>query len=174
LCANSGFRLAGQSCASLQNLFVNKDALDAFTGLFLEKVRALTSGDPRDTATDVGPVIDEAAASRIESWLAEAKAGGAKILLGGGRRGNVIEPTVVTATTPEMKVVCDEVFGPVVVIRPYEDIGSVFQWIRDTGLGLNCGIFTGRRDVAFRAVREVPCAAIIVNGTSTFRPDHFP
>ncbi len=174
LCANSGFRLAGQSCASLQNLFVHKDALDAFTGLFLEKVRALTSGDPRDAATDVGPVIDEAAASRIESWLAEAKAGGAKILLGGGRRGNVIEPTVVTATTPEMKVVCDEVFGPVVVIRPYEDIGSVFQWIRDTGLGLNCGIFTGRHDVAFRAVREVPCAAIIVNGTSTFRPDQIP
>jgi acyl-CoA reductase-like NAD-dependent aldehyde dehydrogenase len=73
-----------------------------------------------------------------------------------------------------MKVVCDEVFGPVVVIRPYEDIGSVFQWIRDTGLGLNCGIFTGRHDVAFRAVREVPCAAIIVNGTSTFRPDQIP
>lgn len=174
LCAGSGFRLAGQSCASLQNLFVHKDALDAFTDLFLEKVGALTSGNPQDAATDVGPVIDEAAASRIESWLTEAKAGGAKILVGGGRRGNVIEPTVITAATPQMKVVCEEVFGPLVVIRPFEDIGSVFKWIRDTGVGLNCGIFTKRHDVAFRAAREAPCAAIIVNGTSTFRPDQIP
>lgn len=174
LCANSGFRLAGQSCASLQNLFVHEGALAAFSDLFLQKVLALTSGDPGDPATDVGPVIDEAAALRIERWIGEAKAGGANILAGGKRRGNVIEPTVITAATPEMKIVCEEIFGPVVVIRPYDDIRSVFEWIRSTGLGLNCGLFTRRHDLAFRAAREAPCGAIIVNGTSTFRPDQIP
>lgn len=174
MCAQAGYRLAGQSCASLQNLFVHQALLERFTALFLEKVAGLTYGDPRDSATDVGPVINETAAVRIESWLAEARAGGARILVGGGRRGNVIEPTVVSAASPQMKIVCDEVFGPVVVIHPYDDIGAVLEWIRGTGLGLNCGLFTELHSVAFRVAREAPCAAIIVNGTSTFRPDQIP
>lgn len=174
MCAHSGYRLAGQSCASLQNLFVHQMVLERFTALFLEKVRGLTSGDPRDLITDVGPVINETAALRIESWLAEATAAGARILAGGGRRGNVIQPTVVTGASQQLKIVCDEVFGPVVVIHPYDDIGTVFEWIRGTGAGLNCGLFTKLHSVAFRAGREVPCAAIVVNGTSTFRPDQMP
>lgn len=169
-----GTRLAGQSCISVQNLFVHRDVLDRFLVNHVETVSKMVLGDPMDAKTDVGPVINEAAAVRIESWLQEAQRAGARILCGGKRRGAFIEPTVMTDVTQDMKVVCQEIFGPVIVVRPYTDLAEPIAWINASGFGLNCGVFTGSLDTAFKAIRQIQCGGVIINGTSTFRPDQVP
>jgi acyl-CoA reductase-like NAD-dependent aldehyde dehydrogenase len=169
-----GTRLAGQSCISVQNLFVHRSIVGRFLERHVDAVRKLVLGDPLDPATDVGPVINEASAERIESWLQEAARAGARILCGGRRRGAFVEPTVVTDVTEAMKVVCREIFGPVIVVRPYDDLAEPIGWINASGFGLNCGVFTASLDTAFRAIRSIECGGVIVNGTSTFRPDQVP
>jgi acyl-CoA reductase-like NAD-dependent aldehyde dehydrogenase len=96
------------------------------------------------------------------------------VLCGGTRRGAFLEPTVVTDVTETMKVVCQEIFGPVIVVRPYDDISEPIGWINSSGFGLNCGVFTASLKTAFRAVREIQCGGVIINGTSSFRPDQVP
>jgi acyl-CoA reductase-like NAD-dependent aldehyde dehydrogenase len=172
--ANHGVRLAGQSCISVQNLFVHRSVLAPFLQVHVDTIRRLVVGDPMDPKTDVGPLVDQKSALRIESWLREATAAGARILCGGHRRGAYIEPTVITDVDPSMKVVCQEIFGPVIVIRPYDDIGEPIAWINQSGFGLNCGVFTRSLDVAFRAIRQIECGGVIINGSSTFRPDQVP
>lgn len=169
-----GTRLAGQSCISVQNLFVHRSVVDRFLDVHVAAVRKLVLGDPFEATTDVGPVINVAAAERIESWLNEAQKSGARVLCGGTRRGAFLEPTVVTDVTETMKVVCQEIFGPVIVVRPYDDISEPIGWINASGFGLNCGLFTASLKTAFRAVREIQCGGVIINGTSSFRPDQVP
>lgn len=172
--ANHGVRLAGQSCISVQNLFVHQSILARFLQVHVDAIKRLVVGDPMDPATEVGPLIDEKSAIRVESWLSEATMAGARILCGGHRHGAFIEPTVITDVQPNMKVVCQEIFGPVIVIRPYGDFTEPISWINHSGFGLNCGVFTRSMDVAFRAIREIECGGIIVNGSSSFRPDQIP
>ena len=172
--AVAAFRLAGQSCASVQNLFVHREALDAFTERFLARVATLTLGDPLDPATDLGPVIDERSADRIMESIEAATAAGAKCLAGGTRDRLMIAPTVLTDVAPQMGIVCQEIFGPAVVLRPYQDLREPIGWIAGTQMGINCGLFTNSNAVIQQAFRSIPSAAIIVNGTSTFRPDQFP
>jgi acyl-CoA reductase-like NAD-dependent aldehyde dehydrogenase len=174
MCAQAGYRLAGQSCASVQNLFVHAGVFDAVRERMTDEVRALKWGDPFDPATDVGPLIDAAAADRIQSWVEEAVASGARMLCGGKREGRLIEPILLADAPPGARIVCEEAFGPVVVLHAYDDIHAVYGWIEGTGLGLNCGLFTRSHAVALEAVRAIPCAALVVNGTSTFRPDQMP
>ncbi|VTU16795.1 aldehyde dehydrogenase family protein [Variovorax sp. PBL-E5] len=169
-----GTRLAGQSCISVQNLFVHRSVLGRFLDLHVPVVREMVLGDPLDAKTDVGPVINEAAAERIEAWLREAEAAGAKILCGGKRRGAFVEPTVITDVTDSMKVVCQEIFGPVIVVRAYDDFDEPIRWINSTEFGLNCGVFTASIATAFEAIRRIECGGVIINGTSTFRPDQVP
>lgn len=173
-CALNGTRLAGQSCVSVQNLFVHQDLLDAFLAPFVGAMRALKIGDPMAPDTAVGPMINRAAAERVEAWVEEARAGGARVLCGGRRHGNLYEPTALIDVTPDMKVVCQEIFGPVIVVRPYAEIGEPIEWINSTGVGLNCGLFTDSTRTTMRAIRQIRCGGIIVNGTSTFRPDQTP
>ncbi|MEZ5810575.1 MAG: aldehyde dehydrogenase family protein [Rhizobiaceae bacterium] len=174
MCTQAGFRLAGQSCASVQNLFVHESRADDFTNRILALVGKLRTGDPLSRDTDIGPVINSQAAERIVSWVQEARDAGAEILCGGTREGNIVEPTLVSRATEGMKVVCEEVFGPVIVIRPYEALEDVYRWIQASNLGLNCGLFTKAHAVALEAVRQLPCASVVVNGTCTFRPDQIP
>lgn len=169
-----GTRLAGQSCISVQNLFVHRSILSRFLEQHVAAVRKLILGDPLDPRTDVGPVINEAAAKRIEGWLKEAQRAGARLLCGGERRGAFVEPTVLTDVTESMKVVCEEIFGPVIVVRPYDDLEEPIAWINASGFGLNCGVFTASLATAFRALRTIECGGVIINGTSTFRPDQVP
>lgn len=173
-CALNGTRLAGQSCVSVQNLFVHRDVIDAFLDPFIAAMREQRLGDPMDPATEVGPMINRAAAERVEAWVNEAKAGGARVLCGGSRHGTLYEPTALIDVTPDMKVVCQEIFGPVIVVRPYGDISEPIEWINGTGLGLNCGLFTDSTRTTMRAIRHIRCGGIVVNGTSTFRPDQAP
>jgi acyl-CoA reductase-like NAD-dependent aldehyde dehydrogenase len=174
VCATNGTRLAGQSCVSVQNLFVHRAVLDAFVGPFVAAMQAMKLGDPMAEDTAVGPMINVAAAERVESWVEEARAGGARLLCGGGRRGAFYEPTALIDVTPAMKVVCREIFGPVIVVRPFDDIAEPIDWINASGFGLNCGLFTDSTRTTMQAIRAIRCGGIIVNGSSTFRPDQTP
>lgn len=171
LCARNSMRLAGQSCISVQNVYVHQSLYADFVERVAAEVAKLRLGDPLDPATDVGTLIDEAAATRVEQWVDEARASGARALTGGKRHGAAYEPTVLVDVSRSMRVVCEEVFGPVVSIQPYTDVHALFQEISENPYGLHCGIFTKSIQVAFEAIRALRVGGVIVNGTSTWRTD---
>ncbi len=140
--AAGAFAYAGQVCISVQRIFVHEMIHDRFLARFLECVKGLKVGDPADPKTVVGPLIDRAAANRVREWIEEAKGRGAKLLMGGGRRENVIEPTVISNVTPEMKVSCEEVFGPVVTVSTYFDLEEAVRAVNDSPFGLQAALFT--------------------------------
>ncbi len=174
LCARNATRLAGQSCISVQNVYAHADIYDRFVALLAAEVRKMKIGDPLSDDTDVGTLIDEAAAKRVESWVKEAAGSGAKVLVGGNRKGAQVEPTLLVDVDPSMKVVCNEVFGPVLSVQRYDDIETVFRLVSDLHLGLQCGIFTGSMPLAMRAIRSLRTGGVIINGTSTWRTDQLP
>jgi acyl-CoA reductase-like NAD-dependent aldehyde dehydrogenase len=171
MCARNSMRLAGQSCISVQNVMVHESAYDAFVERLVAEVGKMRVGDPLEEATDVGTLIDEAAARRVEQWVAEARAQGARMLTGGGRRGAQVEPTVLVDVKPAMRVVCEEIFGPVLTVQRYADLEPVFEGVSAGQYGLHCGIFTRSLPVAFEAIRKLRVGGVIVNGTSTWRTD---
>ncbi|GMG83149.1 aldehyde dehydrogenase family protein [Paralimibaculum aggregatum] len=169
--ARNAMRLAGQSCISVQTVYVHRSVLARFTEMVVAEVERLVTGDPLAEGTDIGTLIDEAAARRVESWIAEARAGGARILTGGTRQGAAVTPTVIADPQPTDRVVCDEVFGPVVSLVGYDDIEAVFRSVSESRYGLQCGIFTASNAVMLRAYRAIRTGGLIVNGTSTWRTD---
>lgn len=171
VCARNAMRLAGQSCISVQTIYVHRKLYEEFVAAVVAEVRKLRIGDPLDPATDVGTLIDEVAAKRVESWIGEAVRGGARLLTGGRRTGAQIEPTVLADARADMKVVCDEVFGPVVSLLCYDDIDAVFRTISESRFGLQTGIFTASTALAIRAVRSLRTGGVIINGSSTWRTD---
>jgi acyl-CoA reductase-like NAD-dependent aldehyde dehydrogenase len=171
VCARNAMRLAGQSCISVQTVYVHESVHDAFLAAMVATVQTLRVGDPLDPSTDVGTLIDEAAARRVEAWIGEAVAGGARMLTGGERRGAQLAPTVLAGVDPGMKVVCEEVFGPVASILPYTDFDAVCGAIAASRLGLQCGVFTKSIDIALRAYRRIRTGGVIINGSSTWRTD---
>jgi acyl-CoA reductase-like NAD-dependent aldehyde dehydrogenase len=174
VCARNAMRLAGQSCASVQNIYVHEARYDEFATKLAAEVRKLKTGDPLDPETDVGCLIDEAAAARVEAWIREAVAGGARVVVGGGRLGAQLEPTLLLDVNPSMQVVCSEVFGPVVSVQRFSDVETVFDIVTNAPLGLQCGIYTRSLETALAAVRRLRTGAVIVNGTSTWRTDQLP
>ena len=174
ICARSAMRLAGQSCISVQTVHVHRSLYEPFLEALVAGVKALKLGDPLDGATDVGTLIDENAARRVESWIAEAVAQGASVMTGGKRHGAAIEPTVLANVNATMKVVCDEVFGPVVSVMPFDNIDDVIAMISDSNFGLQCGLFTRSIETAMHAIRTLRTGGVIVNGPSTWRTDQLP
>ncbi|MEX0817256.1 MAG: aldehyde dehydrogenase family protein [Gaiellales bacterium] len=173
--AANAFSFAGQSCISVQRIYVRGPVYDDFLGRFLPKVEALKVGDPEDEETDVGPVIDEDARERIASWIEEAKTGGATVLTGGEAvDGVIIQPTVLADVTPEMKVSCAEVFGPVCTVTPYETLEEGLALANGTEFGLQAGIFTASLTTAMRAGTELEFGGVTVNEAPTFRADQMP
>ena len=164
-------RLAGQSCISVQNIYVHQSVYDAFLERMVPRVRQLKLGDPLDAKTDVGTLIDEAAAKRVEQWVAEAVSQGARLLTGGKRHGAAYEPTVLADVRPAMKVVCEEIFGPVATVQPFTKLEPLFERVSAEQYGLHAGIFTKSLKVAFDAIRALRVGGVIVNGTSTWRTD---
>lgn len=171
LCARNAMRLAGQSCISVQTVYVHRSLYEPFVARVAAEARTLRLGDPMDPATDVGTLIDEQAARRVEAWIGEAVAAGARLLTGGRRHGAAVEPTVLADATPTMRVVCEEVFGPVVSLMPYDDFDAVCRTVSESRFGLQCGVFTRSLEVALRAVRNLRTGGVILNGTSTWRTD---
>ena len=173
-CARNGVALAGQSCVSVQNVYVHKRVHDRFVDAVLQEVDAIRFGDPMDMATDVGTLIDEEAAIRVERMVQEAIASGAEPLRGYQRKGAQINATVLSRVDPKMRVVSDEIFGPAFSIQPYEELGPLFEAISDSPYGLQCGIFTNSLDLAMTAIRTIRTGGVIVNGTSRWRSDQMP
>jgi acyl-CoA reductase-like NAD-dependent aldehyde dehydrogenase len=165
---------AGQSCISVQRVFVHRDVAEPLTERVVEAVRVLGTGDPTDEATDVGPLIDEAAARRVESWVDEAVAGGARVLTGGVRDGAAYAPTVLTDVPSDAKVSCEEVFGPVVVLDTVDSLDEAFQRVNDSRFGLQAGVFTRDLQVAFRAAQVLEVGGVVIGDVPSFRADQMP
>ncbi len=173
-CARTGFSNSGQSCISVQRVYAHRSVFDSFVELLTDAVSQLRVGDPLDEATDVGSMVDEAAAERVVMWVEEARRGGAMVPVGGARNGATVEPTVVAAPQPDAKVVVEEVFGALVAVLPYDDFGTVLQTCNESRYGLQAGIFTNDLRRVFRAWRDLEVGGLVVNGSSNYRLDHAP
>ncbi len=172
--AQNGFAFAGQSCISIQRVYVQDDVYDDFVAQLIPKVESLSLGDPADEDTDVGPVIDEDARDRIVEWIEEAKTAGAEVLAGGVLEGDLIQPTVIANAGVELKVSCEEVFGPVVTVNRYGTLDEAIELANSTKYGLQGGIFTGNIRNALRAASELEFGGITINEAPTFRADQMP
>lgn len=171
--ALGAFGYAGQVCISVQRVFVHRSRHDAFLDGLRERVRGYGVADPRLAATVVGPLIDVAAAERIEGWLAEARAAGSRVE-GGARNGNRLEPAVVQGAPRDAKVVREEIFGPVVLVDPYDDLEVALAQVNDTDYGLQAGLFTQDLAKIRRAWDVLEVGGLIVNDAPTFRADSMP
>jgi acyl-CoA reductase-like NAD-dependent aldehyde dehydrogenase len=172
--AANAFSFAGQSCISVQRIYVEAPAYDRFLERFLPRVEELRLGDPGDEETDVGPVIDEDARERILEWIEEARAGGGRVLTGGELDGELIRPTVIADAGPELKVSCEEVFGPVCTVNSVGSLDEAIELANGTRYGLQAGIFTTKLETALRAAHELEFGGVIVNEAPTFRADQMP
>jgi acyl-CoA reductase-like NAD-dependent aldehyde dehydrogenase len=172
--AANAFSFAGQSCISVQRIYVNRRAYEDFVARFIPKVEALKVGDPADEETDVGPVIDEDARERILSWIDEAKQDGATVLAGGEVVDGILGPTVLADVKPEMKVSCLEVFGPLCTVTPYDSLDEAHALANGTEYGLQAGLFTGSVEAAVQAAGALEFGGITVNEAPTFRADQMP
>src|SRR5436190_6696992 len=172
--AVGGYYQAGQSCIAVQRVFVQSEVYDDFLARLVKEIESLKVGDPMDPDVDVGPVIDEGAAERIEEWVGEAVEGGARVLTGGTREGSIYHPTVLVDTRPDMKVCRQEVFGPVVIVEPYQTFEDAIASVNGSDYGLQAGVFTSSIDRAMLAHREIRVGGVIVNDTSAFRADQMP
>jgi glyceraldehyde-3-phosphate dehydrogenase (NADP+) len=173
-CAFGGFSYAGQSCISVQRILVQKQILTQFLDELLPRVQKLKVGDPLDESTDIGPMIHEKEAQRVEEWVAEARKAGAKVLLGGERRGAVVPPTVLTDVKRDMKVSCLEVFAPLVTVMAYEEFADALAEVNDSSYGLQAGVFTRDASLIFRAYEALEVGGVVAGDVPTFRIDHMP
>jgi acyl-CoA reductase-like NAD-dependent aldehyde dehydrogenase len=171
--AANAFAFAGQSCISVQRIYVERASFDAFLASFVPKVEALKVGDPADDETDVGPVIDDDARTRIALWIAEAEQSGARVLTG-GEDGGLLKPTVIADVADDQKVSCEEVFGPVVVVNPVDSVDEAIERANATRFGLQAGVFTTSIDTALKAAERLEFGGVVVNEAPTFRSDQMP
>ena len=170
----AGYRKAGQVCTSIQNLLVERSRLEEVQARLVAAVKALPAGDPHDPTTQVGPVISVASAERIDGWIQQATAKGARLLAGGPRQGALIPPTLLADVPRECDVSCQEVFGPVMTIEPFDSIDDAIARVNSTPYGLATGFFTNRLDFAMKAVRRLHVGGVHINETSSSRVDLMP
>jgi acyl-CoA reductase-like NAD-dependent aldehyde dehydrogenase len=173
-CAVSAFANSGQVCISLQRLYVHRSIAAEVTRRFVETTSRLKVGNPLDRDCDIGPMIDEAEAIRAENWIREAVAEGAKVLIGGKREGRVLVPTVLVNARPEMKVMCQEAFAPLVSIYEYDSFEDAVAMVEDSPYGLQAGVYTNDLRKAMYAVDRINVGGVMINDTSIFRVDHMP
>jgi acyl-CoA reductase-like NAD-dependent aldehyde dehydrogenase len=173
-CVAGGFVYAGQTCISVQRILVERSVCGKFTDALLAGVKKLKSGDPLQDSTDVGPLIRESDAIRATEWIQEAVGGGARVLIGGQRRGSMLEPTVLTGTRPDMKVNCQEIFAPVVTVEPYDDFYDAIRQVNRSSYGLQAGLFVRDAKLLFNAYEELEVGGVIAGDVPTFRIDHMP
>lgn len=173
-CTVGGFAYSGQVCIHVQRIYVQEKVFDEFTGKFTALVKALKTGHPTDPGTDISAMIDDENAARVEQWVQEAVAEGAKILTGGKRNGNCIEPTILTATNDTMKVCCHEVFGPVVTLEKYVDFKDAVASVNNTEYGLQAGVFTDSIHEMNYAFNNLEVGGVMMNEISAYRTDHMP
>jgi acyl-CoA reductase-like NAD-dependent aldehyde dehydrogenase len=172
--AVAGFSHAGQSCISTQRIFLHDDVADMFLGTLIPKVEALRLGDPLDPDTDVSSLITSGDTERVHNWIDEAASRGAKVLCGGEVVDNVLQPTVVDGVTRDMKLQCQEVFGPVVTITRFRDFDDALAMANDSAYGLQAGVFTRDVGKALKAGRALEYGGVLINDVPTSRADQQP
>lgn len=172
--AATGYSNSGQSCISVQRVYVERPAYGAFLEAFEAEVRGLKVGHPLDPATDVGTMVDETAAARVEAWIGEAVAAGGRLVAGGRREGARLWPTLLAEPPADARAVREEVFGDLVSVMPFDRFEEALAQANATPYGLQAGLFTRDLERVFRAVRELEVGGVVVNGSSNFRLDHVP
>lgn len=173
-CVIGGYAYAGQICISLQRLYLHDSIADEFLQGFIKKVQSLKLGDPLKEETQMGPMIDEAAAVKAEAWIKQGIEAGGKLLCGGKRRGNFLEPTVLFNVPEKEPVSCQEVFAPVVVIYRYQDFEEVVYAVNDSEYGLQAGIFSKDINKIITAFNRIEVGGLIANDIPTYRADNYP
>jgi acyl-CoA reductase-like NAD-dependent aldehyde dehydrogenase len=169
-----GFSYAGQSCISVQRVYVHTSIYESFLGVLIPRVKALRVGNPLDESTDVGPLIDAGAAERVEGWVQEARQGHADVLVGGQHDNRLWYPTVLANIQPSMRVSCQEVFAPLIGIYRYSDVRQAIEAVDDSDFGLQAGLFTNDSAIIRAAFDGIEVGGLIVNDVPTFRIDHMP
>ncbi|MBE1281693.1 MAG: aldehyde dehydrogenase family protein [Rhodobacteraceae bacterium] len=173
-CIGTAFRKAGQVCTSLQRIYVARSAIAEFTERFIARTAALVTGDPRDPATDIGPMVDAGEAARAERMVTDSIAKGAQLRLGGARDGALMAPTILENVTPDMPVLSEEAFAPIVCLIPFDDFDAVIEAVNATPYGLSAGIFTRDIDRALTAAQGIEVGLFNINNTSSNRADPMP
>lgn len=168
------FGVAGQNCLSVQRVYVHQACFDRFVDAAVRATRTLAVGSKRDQATDMGPLISEAEARRVECWVAEAVGQGAVVRVGGIRSGVFVKPTILTGVKEGSTVLTQEIFGPVMSIIPFATLEEAVRGANDSTYALQAGVFTGSIDTGFQVAAELVAGAVIINGTSDFRVDSMP
>jgi len=173
-CTTGGYAYSGQVCIHTQRIYVHDGCFDHFVEQLSTNISHLKLGKLMDPSTDFGEMISEEAAERVEKWIDEAIKQGAVLLTGGKRQGNLIEPTLLTNTQATMNVVCEEIFGPVVILERYTQFSEAIAAINNTRYGLQAGIFTDSHQEIQDAFHQLKVGAVIVNDVPTYRADHMP
>jgi glyceraldehyde-3-phosphate dehydrogenase (NADP+) len=170
----AAFAFAGQNCIRPQRIIIHEDVYADFLEGLVERSSRLVVGDPAREQTQVGPMISEGEAIRVESWVDEAKKLGAKVLIGGKREGPIYPPTILENVPQKAKVYSEEIFGPVSIVEKFSDLNEAIAKSNDTVFGLQAGIFTQNIDTAHRAVENLNYGAVLINDTSDFNSDLMP
>jgi glyceraldehyde-3-phosphate dehydrogenase (NADP+) len=173
-CVIGGYAYAGQTCISVQRVLAHRSVYDELRERLVERTQELKVGDPLDEDTVIGPLIEEKHVQRVMEWIAEAEEGGAKVVVGKRREGSLVWPTILTDTKLDMKVECEEIFGPVITLRPYEDFEAAMQIVNDSVYGLQAGVFTHDIRRIHHAYETLEVGGLIVNDYPTLRIDNFP
>ena len=173
-CAVGAYYNSGQVCISVQRIYSQKQVYEPFSEKFVKATEAMVVGDPLDERVDVGPMIDSKEVDRIESWVREAQASGAKVVTGGKRDGTVYYPTVLMDVKPDMKVIAEETFAPVASVISCDDFEESLRQANDTKFGLQVGVFTKDIDRVLKAIKRLNFGGVIINDTPNFRADHMP
>ncbi len=172
--AATGYALAGQVCISTQRVLVNDQVYEDFIELLRPEVEAIVTGNPLEEQTQMGPMIREPDAIRVEGWIKEALSSGARLITGGSRHGNLVSPTVVADVDAKQRISCDELFGPAVAVTRFSDIDQAIALANDSTYGLSAGIFTRNLDWAMKFIREVHSGNLMVNWGPQWRVDLMP
>ena len=170
----SGFSNAGQVCISAQRILTNRDVYVDYLDALTERVKDISTGDPLDETVKMGPMVRPEEAVRVHEWVGEAVAGGARAVVGGDFEGATYAPTVVADVSPEMRISCDELFGPAVAVTPFSDINDAVAMANDTNYGLSAAIFTQNIDWAMKFAREVDSGNLMINSGPQWRADLMP
>ncbi|HXG32944.1 MAG TPA: aldehyde dehydrogenase family protein [Bryobacteraceae bacterium] len=174
-CVTGSFAHSGQVCISIQRIFVHRSIREPFLERFAEATRKLNIGHPLDPSTDISSLITPQDAERIESWIAEAVQAGARLLVGGARRGRAtVEPAILTEVPPHVRLSCKEAFGPVVAVNSYDRLDDAIRMVNDSEYGLQAGIYTRDLRKAFHAARQVRVGGFLINDVPQYRVDHMP
>ena len=173
-CVAGAFGYAGQVCISLQRVYVHESIYDNFAEAFVEETRKLKLGDPLDPTTDVSAMINPIEVERIKQWIEEAKMQGAEVAIGAELSDRIFQPTVMVNVKPDMKIICQETFAPIVSLVPYSTLDEAISLVNASELGLNAGIYTNVLTDAMKAADEIEAGTVVINDIPTFRVDNMP